>query len=105
MIVLNWLAFLIALAVAVVSWGLYTYQPELLLGTPWGPVHVGILLAGSFALGVLVMALYALAWWIGLRRTLGRQGRELRQARNELEALKRPQAQEAPAAPSPDQQP
>lgn len=105
MIVLNWLAFLIALAVAVVSWGLYTYQPELLLGTPWGPVHVGLLLAGSFALGVLVMALYALAWWIGLRRTLGRQGRELRQVRNEVETLKRAQAQEVPVAPGPDQQP
>ncbi|RIH88452.1 LapA family protein [Calidithermus roseus] len=105
MIVLNWLAFLIALVVVAVSWGLYTYQPELLLGTPWGPVHVGVLLAGSFALGVLVMALYALAWWIGLRRTLGRQGRELRQVRNEVETLKRAQTQEVSAAPGPDQQP
>jgi uncharacterized membrane protein YciS (DUF1049 family) len=99
MIVLNWLAFLIALAVAAVSWGLYTYQPDLLLGTPWGPVHVGVLLAGSFALGVLVMALYALAWWIGLRRTLSRQGRELRQVRSEVETLKRTQAQEVPEQP------
>lgn len=105
MIVLNWLAFLIALFITALSWGLYTYQPELLLGTPWGPVHVGILLAGSFALGVLVMALYALAWWIGLRRTLGRQGRELRQVRSEVESLKRAQAQEVPAAPGREQQP
>lgn len=105
MIILNWLAFLIALAVAAVSWELYTYQPGLLLGTPWGPVHVGILLAGAFALGALVMALYALAWWIGLRRTLSRQGRELRQVRSEVETLKRAQVQEVPAAPGPDRQP
>ncbi|WP_027892807.1 lipopolysaccharide assembly protein LapA domain-containing protein [Calidithermus chliarophilus] len=105
MIVLNWLAFLIALAVAAVSWGLYTYQPELLLGTPWGPVHVGILLAGSFALGALVMALYALAWWVGLRRTLGRRWRELRQVRSEVENLKRAQVQEIPVIPDRDQQP
>jgi hypothetical protein len=48
---------------------------------------------------VLVMALYALAWWIGLRRTLSRQGRELRQVRSEVETLKRTQAQEVPEQP------
>ncbi len=97
--VLNALAFLIMLAVAVAVWALYTLEPGLLLGTPWGMVHGAFVLLGAFVLGLLVMGLYGLTGWLGLQAALRRLNRELRQVRGELEALRQQHPQETPVIP------
>lgn len=99
MAILNGLAFLITLAVGVVVWAMYTFEPGLLLGTPWGRVHVALLLAGAFLLGGAMMGMYVLAGWVTCRTRLSRYGRELRQARGELDHLKKQQIQEVPVIP------
>lgn len=99
MAILNGLAFLISLAVGMVVWALYTYEPGLLLGTPWGRVHVALLLGGAFLLGAAVAGMYVLAGWVTYRARLTRYERELRQARGELDGLKKGQIQEVPVIP------
>ena len=98
-IVLHWIAFVITLAVAGLCWGLYALQPNLLLGTPWGPVHVGFLVAGGFTLGVLVVGLYVLANWVRYRTALRSSGRELKQAKAEVALLKKSVIVETPVIP------
>ena len=75
---------------------MYTYEPGLLLGTPWGRVHVALLLAGAFLLGAAVVGMYVLAGWVTYRTRLSRHGRELRRTRGELDALKKGQIKEVP---------
>ncbi len=96
---LNGLAFLIVLAVAAGVWALYTLEPGLWLGTPWGAVHGAYLLLGAFALGLLVMGLYGLVAWVNAQTTLRRLRRELHEVRTELEALKQQHPQELPVIP------
>ena len=86
--VLNGLAFLVTLAVAVLAWLLYTFEPGLLLGTPWGSLHVSFMLVASFLLGAAVVGVYVLTGWVGYQSTLRRRGRELRQTQSELETLR-----------------
>lgn len=102
MIVLHWIAFVITLGVGGLSWGLYALQPTLLLGTPWGPVHVGFLIGGAFALGVLVIGLYMLANWVRYRGALGNSGRELKQVKAEVAQLKKNIIVETPMIPDRD---
>jgi len=97
--VLNALAFVITLLVGVVAWGLYTFEPGLLIGTPWGLVHLSLVMAGAFLLGAAVVAMYVLAGWATYQSVLSRRMRELRQAKNELEALKKQYPQEMPVIP------
>ncbi|MCX7601273.1 MAG: LapA family protein [Meiothermus sp.] len=97
--VLNGLAFLIVLVVAVLTWALYALEPGLLLGTPWGQVHLVFLLWGAFGLGLVVMGLYALTGWVNAQAALGRRNRELRQLKSELEALKKQHPEETPVIP------
>jgi hypothetical protein len=78
---------------------LYALQPNLFVGTPWGPVHVGFLIAGAFALGILVVGLYVLANWIGYRSALSSSGRELKQAKAEVALLKKSVIVEQPVIP------
>ncbi|MBF6596506.1 MAG: LapA family protein [Thermaceae bacterium] len=104
MAILNGLAFLITLAVGVMVWALYNFEPGLLLGTPWGRVHVALLLAGAFVLGAAVVGMYVLASWVTYRSRLSRHGRELRQTKGELESLKKQQIQEVPVIPDRTQQ-
>lgn len=99
MAILNGLAFLITLAVGGGVWAMYTYEPGLLLGTPWGRVHVALLLAGAFLLGAAVVGMYVLAGWVTYRTRLSRHGRELRRTRGELDALKKGQIKEVPVIP------
>lgn len=99
MAILNGLAFLITLAVGVLVWATYTLEPGLLLGTPWGRIHVALLLAGAFVLGAAVMGMYVLAGWVTYRTRLSRHGRELRQVRGELDSVKKKQIQEVPVIP------
>lgn len=101
--VLNGLAFLIVLAIAVLTWALYALEPGLLLGTPWGHVHLIFLLLGAFMLGLAVMGLYVLTGWANAQAALSKRNRELRQLRSELEALKQQHPQETPVIP--DRQP
>ena len=98
-IVLHWVAFILTLGIAGLSWGLYALQPTLLLGTPWGLVHVGFLVAGAFVLGVLVVGLYVLANWVRYRGALRNSGRELKQARAEVALLKKSVIVETPVIP------
>lgn len=97
--VLNALAFAITLGVALVAWGLYTYEPRLLLGTPWGPVHLAFALTGAFLLGAAVVGMYVLTGWVGYRQSLGQRTRELRAVRGELESIKRQHPVETPVIP------
>lgn len=101
--VLNGLAFLILLAVAVFVWALYVLEPGLMLGTPWGQVHLVFLLLGAFLLGLAVMGLYVLTGWVNAQAALNKRNRELRQVRGELEALKKQHPEETPVIP--DRQP
>lgn len=101
--VLNGLAFGITLLLGALTWGLYTFEPGLLLGTPWGTLHVSFLLAGSFVLGALVAGLYGLLNWINYQTLTSRRSRELRQAKSELEALKKQHPQELPIIPDREQ--
>ncbi|GIW34762.1 LapA family protein [Meiothermus sp.] len=97
--VLNGLAFLIVLLVTAVAWALYALEPGLLLGTPWGLVHLSFLLMGAFGLGLAVMGLYVLAGWANAQAALNKRNRELRQVRSELEALKKQHPEETPVIP------
>ncbi|MBO1437448.1 lipopolysaccharide assembly protein LapA domain-containing protein [Meiothermus sp. CFH 77666] len=97
--VLNGLAFLIALVVAAATGALYALEPGLLLGTPWGQVHLAFLLLGAFGLGLAVMGLYVLTGWVNARAALSKRNRELRQVRSELEALKKQHPEETPVIP------
>lgn len=97
--VLNGLAFGITLAVGAVAWALHTFEPGLLLGTPWGTIHVGVLLVGSFLLGAAVAGMFGLTGWVGYQGVISRRSRELRQAKSELEALKKQHPQEVPIIP------
>jgi membrane protein DedA with SNARE-associated domain len=101
--VLNGLAFLILLAVAAFAWALYVLEPGLMLGTPWGQVHLVFLLLGAFVLGLAVMGLYVLTGWVNAQAALNKRNRELRQVRGELEALKKQHPEETPVIP--DRQP
>ncbi|RDI96681.1 LapA family protein [Meiothermus sp. QL-1] len=96
---LSGLAFLVVLAVAAGTWGLYTLEPNLLLGSPWGPVHVAFLVLAAFGLGLVVMGLYVLSGWLGAQAALRQRHRELKQVRAELEALKRQHPEETPVIP------
>lgn len=97
--VLNGLAFLIVLLVTAIAWALYALEPGLLLGTPWGLVHLSFLLVGSFGLGLAVMGLYVLTGWVNAQAALSKRNRELRQVRSELEALKKQHPEETPVIP------
>jgi len=101
--VLNGLAFLIVLFMAAGSWALYSLEPGLLLGTPWGHLHLVFLLLGAFVLGLAVMGLYVLRGWVNAQAASSKRSRELRQLRSELEALKQQHPQETPVIP--DRQP
>lgn len=101
--VLNGLVFAITLLLGVLTWGLYTFEPGLLLGTPWGTLHVSFLLAGSFVLGAAVTGLYGLLNWVNYQAQNSRRSRELRQARGELEALRKQHPQELPIIPDREQ--
>lgn len=96
---LNGLAFLITLAIAAAAWALYSLEPGLLLGTPWGHVHLVFLILGAFVLGLAVMGLYVLAGWLYAQAALRKRYRELRQVQAELEALRREHPQETPVIP------
>ncbi|MFZ5992433.1 MAG: LapA family protein [Deinococcota bacterium] len=87
--ILNWLAMVLTLGVIGMSYGLYRLEPTLLIGTPWGSVHVAYLLAGGFAAGIGVMGLFLLASWWDFQRTARRRAGELRKLRSEIEALRR----------------
>lgn len=97
--VLNGLAFLIMLVIATATWALYSLEPGLLLGTPWGYVHLVFLLLGAFVLGLVVMGLYVLAGWVNAQAALSKRNRELRQVKSELEALRKQHPQETPVIP------
>jgi uncharacterized membrane protein len=97
--VLNGLAFLILLAVAAFAWALYALEPGLMLGTPWGQVHLIFLLLGAFILGLVVMGLYVFTGWVNAQAVLNGRNRELRQVKAELEALKKQHPQETPVIP------
>ncbi|MCS7059130.1 MAG: LapA family protein [Meiothermus sp.] len=96
---LSSLAFAVVLGVVAFTWGLYVLEPNLLLGTPWGPVHVALLVLASFSLGLLVMGLYVLSGWVNAQTALYRRSRELKQVREELQALKRQHPEEIPVIP------
>lgn len=96
---LSGLAFVITLFVALLSWGLYVFEPDLLIGTPWGSWHLAFWLVGSFVLGAIVFGVFVLISWINSQTSLRRRGRELRQTKNELEQLKKQQIQEIPVIP------
>lgn len=100
---LSALAFVTVLGVVVLTWGLYVLEPGLVLGTPWGLVHLSVLLAGAFALGLGVMGLYVLTVWLKAQAALSKRNRELRQVKSELEALKKQHPEELPIIP--DRQP
>lgn len=100
---LSTLAFVMVLGVVAVIWALYVLEPGLMMGTPWGLVHLSVLLAGAFGLGLSVMGLYVLAGWLSAQRALSKRNRELRQVRSELEALKKQHPEELPVIP--DRQP
>ncbi|WP_297854823.1 LapA family protein [Meiothermus sp.] len=97
--VLNGLAFLITLLVAALTWALYLLEPGLLIGTPWGPLHVAFALLGAFVLGLGVTGLYVLTGWVNAQTALSKRNRELRQVRSELEALKKQHPEETPVIP------
>ncbi|PZA06593.1 MULTISPECIES: LapA family protein [unclassified Meiothermus] len=92
--ILNWLTVLLTLGVIGTSYGLYRLEPTLVIGTPWGSLHVAYLLAGGFAAGGLVMGFFLLANWWGFQRVLRRRGAELRKLRGELEALRQAHPEE-----------
>jgi hypothetical protein len=62
-------------------------------------VHLVWLLLGAFGLGLAVMGLYVLTGWVSAQAILGRQNRELRQLKSELEALKKLHPEETPVIP------
>lgn len=97
--VLSTLAFAVMLGVAAVAWALYMLQPGLLIGTPWGLVHLSLLWAGAFGLGLVVMGLYVLTGWMRAQAALRQRNLELRRARGELEALKKQHPEETPVIP------
>lgn len=97
--ILSGLAFVITLIVALVSWGLYVFEPNLLIGTPWGSWHLSFWIVGSFVLGIGVFGVYVFSGWINYQTSLRRRGRELRQTKSELETLKKQQIQEVPVIP------
>ncbi len=97
--ILSGLAFIITLGVALVSWGLYIFEPDLLIGTPWGSLHLAVLMVGSFVLGALVFGVYVFTGWVNYQTSLSKRGRELRQTKTELENLKKQQIQETPVIP------
>ncbi|WP_299433261.1 LapA family protein [uncultured Meiothermus sp.] len=97
--VLNGLAFLIVLAIAATTWALYLLEPGLLLGTPWGHVHLVFLLLGAFGLGLAVMGMYVLTGWANAQAALSKRNRELRLVKSELEALRKQHPQETPVIP------
>lgn len=97
--VLNGLAFLIGLVVVAATGALYALEPGLLLGTPWGQLHLSFLLLGAFGLGLAVMGLYVLTGWVNAQAALRQRNRELRQVRSELEALKKQHPEETPVIP------
>ncbi|RIH85341.1 Lipopolysaccharide assembly protein A domain protein [Meiothermus luteus] len=96
---LSSLAFVIVLGVVAFVCGLYALEPGLLLGTPWGPVHVALLVLIAFGLGLLVMGLYVLSGWINAQTALYRRNRELKQMREELQALRKQHPEEIPVIP------
>lgn len=96
---LSALAFVVVLGAVAVTWALYVLEPELKMGTPWGLVHLSVLLAGAFGLGLSVMGLYVFTGWINAQRSLSKRNRELRQVRRELEALKKQHPEELPVIP------
>ncbi|MCL4455506.1 MAG: LapA family protein [Deinococcus sp.] len=96
---LNWLAFLITLLVAGLSGLLYVADPLLLLGTPWGSVHLAWLVAGAFLLGAMVAGFYVMAYWFSVRKALGQRLREIKRMRADLEALKQKHVEEIPRIP------
>jgi type VI protein secretion system component VasK len=95
----NWLAFLLTLAVALISWGLIIFEPQLRLGSPWGSFNIGFLIAGAYILGALVASFYMLAYWLSWRRTLRSQRSALAQVQKELESLRQARIQEVPVIP------
>jgi len=97
--VLSGLAFLILLTVGALAWALYALEPGLLLGTPWGLVHLSFLLLAAFGLGLGVMGLYGFAGWVNAQSVLRKRNRELRQVKAELEALKKQHPEETPVIP------
>lgn len=97
--VLSALAFAVVLGVAAVAWVLYALQPGLMIGTPWGLVYLSLLWVGAFGLGLVVMGLYVLTGWIRAQAVLRQRNLELRQARGELEALKKQHPEETPVIP------
>jgi len=97
--VLNALAFVVVLGVAALAWAVYVLEPGLLIGTPWGLVHLSFLLVTAFGLGLTVMGLYGLTGWLNAQAALNRRNRELRQVKAELEALKKQHPEETPVIP------
>ena len=89
--VLNGLAFVITLGVAILAWLLYTFEPSLLLGTPWGSLHIAFALVAAFVLGALVVGVYVLTGWAGYQSSSRRRERELRQTKSDLETLRNQQ--------------
>lgn len=92
--ILNWLAMALTLGVIGLSYGLYRLEPMLVVGTPWGTLHVAYLLAGGFVAGVLVMSLFLLANWWGFQRVSRRRVVELRKLRSEVETLRKAHPEE-----------
>jgi uncharacterized membrane protein YciS (DUF1049 family) len=74
-----------------------------MIGTPWGLVHLSVLLAVAFGLGLGVMGLYVLTGWLNAQAALRQRNRELRQIKSELEALRKQHPEETPVIP--DRQP
>ncbi|GIW27217.1 MAG: hypothetical protein KatS3mg070_0580 [Meiothermus sp.] len=101
--VLSALAFVIVLGVVALTWALYVFEPGLVIGTPWGLVHLSVLLAVAFGLGLGVMGLYVLTGWLNAQAALRQRNRELRQIKSELEALRKQHPEETPVIP--DRQP
>jgi type VI protein secretion system component VasK len=101
-IIVHWIAFTLTLAVLGLCWGLYGLQPNLLLGTPWGAVHVVFLIAAAFGAGLLVVGLYGLANWVRYQDLLRNSGRELKQVRAEVAQLKKSIFLETPTIPDRD---
>jgi len=97
--VLSALAFAIVLGVAATTWALYVLEPGLLVGTPWGLVHLSLLLVAMFGLGLAVMGLYVFSGWWKAQAALSQRDRELRQVKGELEALKKQHPEESPVIP------